>query len=149
VPGYEAPVYVGWAQTNRSALIRIPRFNPGVEKGVRAELRCPDPSCNPYLAINAMLAVALDGVDHHLKPSEPLNNVNVYELNAAERAEMGIDELPGSLNQALNELEKNEVLKNAMGPVMFEAFMRAKRSEWENYRIRVMDWEVAQYLETA
>ncbi|NPV85604.1 MAG: type I glutamate--ammonia ligase [Anaerolineae bacterium] len=148
VPGYEAPVYIGWAQINRSALIRIPRYTEGQHKAIRAELRCPDPSANPYLAFTAMLAAALDGIDNHLPVPEPLNNVNVYHLSAEELAERNIGQLPGSLREALLEFEKDTVVKDALGESICEAFLRAKWEEWENYRIRVMDWEVAHYLET-
>jgi len=148
VPGYEAPVYVGWAQRNRSALVRIPRYTPGQDKAVRAELRFPDPSCNPYLAFTAMLAAALDGIDKGTKLEDPLNNINIYHLTAEERKQMGIGELPGSLREALTELDKDEVIKEALGPVMYEAFVRAKWAEWDEYRMHVMDWEVERYLET-
>ncbi len=149
VPGYEAPVYVGWAQTNRSALIRIPRFQPGQNNAVRAELRCPDPSSNPYLAFAAILAAGLDGIEKGLIPAEPLNNVNVYELTKADRKRMKIKELPGSLEEALVELDKDKVVKESIGPVLYEAFVRSRQAEWEEYRIRVTDWEVEHYLETA
>ncbi|NTU75340.1 MAG: type I glutamate--ammonia ligase [Anaerolineaceae bacterium] len=147
VPGYEAPVYVGWAQINRSALIRIPRYTPGQDKAVRAELRCPDPSCNPYLAFTAMLAAGLDGVNRKLTPPKPLNNVNVYELTEVDRAAMGIDSLPGSLIDALAELDKDDVVKASLGDSVYEAFRRAKLAEYEEYRLRVTDWEVERYLE--
>lgn len=149
VPGYEAPVYVGWAQTNRSALIRIPQKIAGMSTAVRAELRCPDPSCNPYLAYLVMLASALDGIDNKVVPPEPFNNVNVYELTRQERKEMHIIELPASLREALFELEADTVLINALGRDIFEAFMRAKWAEWDDYRLNVMDWELARYLETS
>ncbi len=149
VPGYEAPVYVGWAQTNRSALIRIPQAIKGMSTAVRAELRCPDPSCNPYLAYSAMLSAALDGVEKGLKPAAPLNNVNVYDLTEAERKEMGILSLPGSLREALVELENDAVVKGSLGVTLYDAFMRAKWSEWEDYRLNVMDWELTRYLETS
>jgi glutamine synthetase len=149
VPGYEAPVYIGWAQINRSALIRLPRYTEGRDKAVRAELRCPDPSANPYLALTAMLAAALDGIDNNLEAPAPLNNVNVYHLTAEERAQMGIASLPGSLTEALHELAADEVMKDALGPVTYEAFHRAKWAEVEEYRMRVTDWEVERYLEVA
>jgi glutamine synthetase len=149
VPGYEAPVYVGWAQINRSALVRIPRYTPGRDKSTRAELRFPDPSANPYLAFAAMLSAALDGIDRKLTPPAPLNNVNVYHLTEEERAARGIDSLPGSLAEALREFEKDTVLQAALGPVITEAFLRAKWSEVEENRTRVTDWEVERYLETA
>jgi glutamine synthetase len=149
VPGYEAPVYVGWAQINRSALIRIPRHTPGQEKSTRAELRCPDPSANPYIAFTGMLAAALDGVDRQLECPPPLNNVNVYHMTPEERAANNVLELPGSLSEALRELEGNQVLKDALGPMIYDAFSRAKWSEVEENRMKVTDWEVERYLETA
>lgn len=149
VPGYEAPVYIGWATANRSALIRIPRYNEGRPKSVRAEMRFPDPSSNPYIAFAAMLAAGLDGVDNELTPPAPLNNINLYELTKSERSEMGVGELPGSLAEALTDLDKDETLKTALGPVMYEAFTRAKWAEWDDYRLHVTDFEVERYLETA
>ena len=149
VPGYEAPVYIGWAQINRSALIRIPRYTAGSDKSIRAELRCPDPACNPYLAFTVMLAAALDGIDQRLPCPEPLNNVNVYHLTAEERKARGIGELPGSLAEAMRELDGDQVLKDALGEVAYEGFQRAKWSEIEEARMRVTDWEVERYLETA
>lgn len=149
VPGYEAPVYVGWAQRNRSALVRIPRYNKGQEKAVRAELRCPDPSCNPYLAFSAILAAGLDGLNNNLKPAKPLNNINIYKLSEEERKAKGILSLPASLSEALGELDKDKVLTDALGPEIYTAFKRAKVEEAESYRIHVTDWEVEEYLETA
>jgi glutamine synthetase len=149
VPGYEAPVYIGWAQQNRSALIRIPRYNEGRSKSVRAELRFPDPSSNPYLAFAGMLAAALDGVDNNLTPPKPLNNVNLYHLDAEERKKLGVGELPGSLGDALTELSEDKVLVDALGESAYEAFMRAKTEEWDQYRLHVSDYEIERYLETA
>jgi glutamine synthetase len=149
VPGYEAPVYVGWAQINRSALIRIPRFTTGRDKAMRAELRFPDPSANPYLAFTVMLAAALDGIEKGLTPPQPLNNVNVYHLTEEERQERNIPELPGSLAEAMRELENDKVLTDAMGTVLYEAFCRAKWAEIEEYRMKVTDWELERYLEQA
>jgi len=149
VPGYEAPVYVGWAQINRSALIRIPRYTPGREKSLRAELRCPDPSANPYLALSVMLAAALDGIEKDTPLVEPLNDINVYHLTPEERAEKNIAELPGSLAEALNLLEDDPVIQDALGPVMYESFRRAKWAEVDEYRMKVTDWELERYLEIA
>jgi len=148
VPGYEAPVYVGWAQTNRSALIRIPRYTEGQYKAVRAELRCPDPSCNPYLAFAAMLGAALDGIDRQLPCPEPLNNINVYHLSTEERTQLGVSELPGSLIEALGELDRDPVIKDALGPTTYAQFRTAAMAEWEEYRLHVSDWELKRYLET-
>ena len=149
VPGYEAPVYVGWAQINRSALIRIPHYTQGRDQSVRAELRCPDPSANPYLALTVMLAAALDGIDHQLACPAPLNNVNVYHLTKEERQQLKIVELPGSLTEAIRALDADPVLKEALGPTVFEAFIRAKWAEIEEYRMKITDWEVERYLEQA
>lgn len=149
VPGYEAPVYVCWAQINRSAMIRIPAYTRGMEKGVRAELRFPDPSCNPYLAFAAMLAAGVDGIDHGLPCPEPVNQMNIYEMSGEELAALGITQLPGSLAEALAALEQDAVVRAALGPEIYEAFERAKRAEWDEYRTRVTDWEVGRYLELA
>ncbi len=148
VPGYEAPVYIGWAQQNRSALIRIPRYTEGRDKSVRAELRFPDPSSNPYLAFAVMLAAALDGIDNNMSAPKPLNNINLYHLDKEERAKLGVTELPGSLAESLGELEKDEVLKAALGETLYEAYMRAKWEEWDDYRLHVTDFEIEKYLET-
>jgi glutamine synthetase len=149
VPGYEAPAYIGWAQSNRSALIRIPRYTEGRDKSMRAELRFPDPSCNPYLAFTAMLAAALDGIDNKKTPAAPLNNVNLYELNREERTKMGVGELPGSLAEALTALEGDSVVTSALGGTIYEGYMRAKWEEWDEFRLRVTDYEIHRYLETA
>ncbi|MBC8335818.1 MAG: glutamine synthetase [Anaerolineales bacterium] len=149
VPGYEAPVYIGWAQTNRSALIRIPRHNEGRDKAVRAELRFPDPSANPYLAIATMLGAALDGIDNEMTVPAPMNNVNIYHLTPEELVEKGIESLPGSLAEAMRELENDDVVRNALGKETYEAFSRAKWAEIEEHRMKVSDWEVERYLETA
>lgn len=149
VPGYEAPVYVGWAQINRSALIRIPHYTPERDQSIRAELRCPDPSANPYLALLAMLAAAMDGIDRNIPLPAPLNNVNIYQLTPEDRRTMHIDELPGSLAEALRELDADGILKDALGPVIYEAFTRAKWAEVEEYRMKVTDWELERYLEIA
>lgn len=149
VPGYEAPVYIGWAQLNRSALIRIPYYSAGREKSVRAELRFPDPSSNPYLAFTVMLAAALDGIENELSCPAPLNNLNVYQLSEEERVEQNIEALPGSLTDALRELESDSVLRRALGDEIYQAFHRAKWAEIEEYRTRVTDWELERYLELA
>jgi len=149
VPGYEAPVYIGWAQINRSALIRIPRYSPGKKNTVRIELRCPDPSSNPYLAFNVMLAAALDSIDKGGECPEPLNDINVYELSAQERDALGVQMMPGSLIEAMRELEQDKVVIDAMGAELYQAFLTARKAEWEDYRIHVTDWELERYLETA
>ncbi len=149
VPGYEAPVYIGWAEINRSALIRIPHYSKDNIKTVRIELRFPDPSANPYLAFNAILAASLDGIESNLEIPSPLNNINVYDLTREERDAMGISMLPGSLIEAIDEFKKDQILTDALGPVLTQAFLNAKLAEWEEYRIKVTDWEIERYLERA
>lgn len=146
-PGYEAPVYICWGQVNRSALIRIPRYSPGREQSTRLELRCPDPSCNPYLAFAAMLWAGLDGIERELEPPPPVEE-NVYDFDDAKLRELDIATLPGTLRQAIDELEKDEVLQQALGEHAYQAFVRAKKAEWDEYRIQVTDWELDRYLET-
>jgi glutamine synthetase len=147
VPGYEAPAYICWAQINRSALIRIPRFSPGRESSTRAELRCPDPSCNPYLAFAVMLAAGLDGIDKGLEAPPPVNE-DVYDFNEDDLRERAIGVLPGTLGEALQALACDPVVRDALGEHVYRAFVRAKQAEWDDYRIRVTDWELERYLET-
>jgi len=149
VPGYEAPVYIGWAQVNRSALIRIPQPFVNKPDTVRLELRYPDPSSNPYLAFNAMLAAGLDGVDQSLACPKPLNQLNVYELSEEERRDLEIDMLPGSLYEALRAFEVDQVLQDALGDSLTDAFMKARQAEWEEFRTHVTDWEISRYLTSA
>jgi glutamine synthetase len=146
-PGYEAPVYVSWARTNRSVLIRVPSASPGREQTTRAELRCPDPAANPYLALAVMLAAGLDGIERTLRPPDPVEE-NVYHLGAQRLAELGITPLPGSLGEALEELAKDAVIRDALGPALYDPFVRVKTAEWDAYRINVSEWELDRYLET-
>ncbi len=146
VPGYEAPVYIVWARINRSALIRIPRYSPGRDQSTRAELRCPDPSCNPYLAFAVMLKAGIDGIKRKLVPPEPVEE-DVYEFEQPKLDERGISTLPGSLGEALEELKKDKVVQEALGSHTCALFLAAKKDEWDNYRIRVTEWEVKKYLE--
>jgi glutamine synthetase len=147
-PGYEAPVYICWAQLNRSALIRVPAHGAEREGATRVELRCPDPSANPYLAFAAMLAAGLDGIDRDLTPPPPVNE-DVYDFDDFALHERAIGTLPGTLSEALDELERDEVIQEALGPAITEAFLRAKRAEWDEYRIQVTNWELERYLELA
>ena len=149
VPGYEAPVYIGWAQVNRSALIRIPQPTSDEKNTVRLELRFPDPSSNPYLAFNAMLASGLDGIDSDLVCPDPLNQLNVYDLTPDTRQELGIEMLPGSLYEALHAFSADKVLQNALGESLTDAFTKARQAEWDEFRTRVTDWELSRYLKTA
>jgi glutamine synthetase len=147
VPGYEAPAYICWAQINRSALIRIPRYSPGRESSTRAELRFPDPSCNPYLAFAVMLAAGLDGIEQGLAAPPPVNE-DVYDFDEDDLRERSIGVLPGTLGEALQVLSSDQVIRDALGEHVYEAFIRAKRAEWDDYRIRVTEWELERYLET-
>jgi glutamine synthetase len=141
VTGYEAPVYISWARINRSALIRVPRASRS--ESTRLELRCPDPSCNPYLAFAVMLAAGLDGIRREL-PVPEATEENIYLLDKPHALQQAV--LPGSLNQALNALEEDEVIREALGAHTHEAFINAKRLEWEDYRLEVTDWELRKYL---
>jgi glutamine synthetase len=146
VPGYEAPVYIGWARINRSALVRIPQISRGQLDSTRIELRCPDGSSNPYLAFAAMLAAGLDGLDRKLPLPDPVEE-NLYHLDEAKLQSRKIRQLPGSLAEALDELAADEVIRDALGDHVFERFVEAKREEWDEYRMQVSGWETARYLE--
>jgi glutamine synthetase len=146
VPGYEAPVYIGWARINRSALIRIPQHSKGQVNSVRIELRCADPSSNPYLAFACMLAAGLDGIERKLTPPDPVEE-NLYHLDAAKLESRKIRQLPGTLREALDELSRDEVIRDALGEHIFERFVEAKTEEWDEYRMQVSAWEVERYLE--
>ncbi len=141
-PGYEAPTNIAWSASNRSAMIRIPARR-GV--GTRAELRMPDPSTNPYLALAVMLAAGLDGIKKGLTPPPPIQR-NIFEMSVRERRRHKIKELPGTLREALDALEKDEVIKEALGEHIYRHFLKAKRLEWEDYRITVHQWELDRYL---
>ncbi|HEX4561637.1 MAG TPA: type I glutamate--ammonia ligase, partial [Gemmatimonadales bacterium] len=142
VPGYEAPVNVAWSMRNRSPLIRIPDRRG---TGTRCELRMPDPSANPYLALAVQLAAGLDGVERKLTPPDPVNK-NIFEMSHRERRKYRIDELPRDLHQALECLEKDELIRAALGKHIYERFLEAKREEWEEYIGTVSDWELQRYL---
>lgn len=146
-PGYEAPVYVCWAQRNRSALIRVPRYSPGREQSTRVELRFPDPSACPYLAFAVMLEAGLAGIEAGMTPPEPVDD-DVFHWSEEERIANGVDVLPGTLEEALDELEQDDVLKAALGEHIFDAYVRAKRAEWDEFRIHVSQWEIDRYLST-
>lgn len=146
-PGYEAPVYISWAQINRSALIRIPRYSPGREASTRVELRFPDPSCNPYLAFAAMLRAGLDGIERELEAPEPVNE-DLFHFTALDLEERGIGTLPGTLGEALGALEADDVVRDALGEHIAPWYLLAKRAEWDEYRIRVSEWEIERYLNT-
>ena len=145
VPGYEAPVYVAWSQRNRSALIRIPLYKPGAEQATRAEIRCPDPACNPYLTFAALLHAGLEGIEKGYELEEPMDS-NLYHLSASERDERGIVALPETLGEAITELSQSELVRNALGPHIFDRYVELKRKEWDEYRVQLSQWEMDKYL---
>lgn len=146
VPGYEAPCYICWGRINRSALIRIPSSSPDKKTvAARAELRCPDPYCNPYLALTVMLAAGLDGIKKKMKIPKPVEE-NVYQLNHVELKNKEIETLPTSLDNALIHLSQDKVIKDALGPVIFNNFMKVKKQEVKKSLLEVTPWEIRQYL---
>ena len=142
VPGYEAPVYISWGRTNRSALVRVPRVSTGRSSATRVELRCPDPSCNPYLAFAVMLAAGLDGMRRKLS----LRDAAEEDLFHVDPRTRGFELLPSSLGTALDALRSDEVVQAALGPHVYERFVDAKQQEWDSYRAYVSQWEVDRYL---
>lgn len=145
IPGYEAPVYVTWAKRNRADLVRIPEYKPGKEKSTRIEFRSPDPACNPYLAFSVMLAAGLKGIEDHLEPPPPVEE-NVFEMTEAERRGRGINTLPANLWEAIEITSKSDLVRQALGEHVFNAFIGNKTIEWDNYRSQVTDWELKRYL---
>ncbi|NJE86081.1 type I glutamate--ammonia ligase [Thermococcus sp. CX2] len=153
VPGYEAPVYISWGYRNRSALIRVPAF---WGNGARIEYRCPDPSANPYFAFAAILTAGLDGIKHKTEPSAYVEE-NVYEMSEAKRSKLGIETLPESLGEALEELKKDRIVREALGDA-YKNFIRYKEREWEDYisylearelpleTKKVTEWELERYF---
>ncbi len=146
VPGYEAPVYLCWGHTNRSALIRIPRYSKGKSQSTRCEIRCPDPSCNLYLSFAVMLKAGLEGIKNNLEPP-PSVEENLYDFDDGKIEEKKIDTLPDSLRLALNALKKDSVVADALGSVTHEKYLEAKKKEWDSYRLQVTPWEIERYLE--
>jgi glutamine synthetase len=142
VPGYEAPVYISWGRTNRSALIRIPRTHRNRPQSTRCELRCPDPSANPYLAFAVMLAAGLDGIERKLEPPMPAEE----DLYHVDNVRAGLEMLPNSLGQALDALKEDEVIQDALGLHVYERFIEAKSQEWNEYSLYVSQWELDRYL---
>lgn len=142
ISGYEAPVYIAWSGKNRSPLVRIPGKRGN---STRLELRSPDPAANPYLAEAVMLAAGLDGIKNKIEPP-PACNRNLYEMTAAERKGLGIDCLPGSLREAINELLKDEVIVDALGEHVTRCFTEAKEKEYASFSSSITPWEIDQYL---
>jgi glutamine synthetase len=145
VPGYEAPVYISWARRNRSALVRVPMYKPGKEAATRCEYRAPDPACNPYLAFAVMLAAGLKGIEGNYPLPEPVE-VDIYHLSESERVRLGIAELPGSLYEAIQEVENSALVKEALGEHIFTKFLENKKIEWDRFRTHVSQYEIERYL---
>ncbi|MGH7550570.1 MAG: glutamine synthetase family protein [Gemmatimonadota bacterium] len=146
VPGFEAPIYLSWANANRSALIRVPNIKPGKEKSTRIELRMPDPACNPYLAFACMLMAGLAGIENELEPPDPVENVNIYEMGEDERRELAIESLPEDLGHAIQLASESELVRETLGDHVFEQFVRNKRVIWSEARAWVSRHEVEYYL---
>lgn len=145
VPGYEAPVYISWAQRNRSTLIRVPMYKPGKAEATRIEFRCPDPACNPYLAFAVMLAAGLKGIEEGYELPAPIEE-DIFEMTPAEREAKGIEALPGNLGEAIQYTEGSDFVREALGDHIFEKFIANKKIEWDDYRIHVSEYELKKYL---
>ncbi|MDX1621266.1 MAG: glutamine synthetase family protein [Nitriliruptorales bacterium] len=145
VPGYEAPVYVSWGSSNRSALIRIPMHKPRKGQSTRIEYRAPDPACNPYLAFSVLLAAGLKGIEENYELPEESSD-NIYELSPVERAAADIAQLPENLGEALSTMERSELVAEALGEHLFEYFLMNKRREWSDYTAHVTGFELERYL---
>ena len=142
VPGYEAPTYIVWSASNRSCLVRIPAARG---MGTRVELRCPDPTCNPYLEMALCLAAGLDGIKNKIVPA-PAVDYNVFDLSNEELEEKGIDCLPGSLEEAVKASEADPFVKETVGEHVFNAYTEGKKAEWDEYRTKVSQWEIDRYM---
>lgn len=142
VPGYEAPVYIAWSATNRSPLIRIPAARG---KGTRIELRCPDPSANPYLALAVCLRAGLDGIVNRIMPPDSVD-CNIFRMTDEEKEASGIEEIPGTLIEAVYNMEADDFIKDVLGEHAYRKYIKAKKEEWFRYRMQVTDWEVNEYL---
>lgn len=147
VSGFEAPVFITWAARNRSALIRIPRWFEGKPKAARIELRCPDPSANPYLAFAVMLEAGLDGIKNNLTPSQPVEE-DVYHLNSDCLRDKHIEILPGSLFEAIKYLENSSLVKEVFGEELFRKYVDIKQKEWDDFKSEVTFWEIEKYSGT-
>ena len=147
VSGFEAPVYVTWAAMNRSALLRVPKWFKAKPQAARIELRCPDPTCNPYLAFAVMLRAGLDGIKNNLQPPEPVEE-NIYELDSESLSQKNIDLLPTSLAESLDALKNDKVLQETLGKHLFERYLDVKTQEWDEFKKQVTNWEIETYLDT-
>ncbi|MCD5390926.1 glutamine synthetase family protein [candidate division NPL-UPA2 bacterium] len=145
VPGFEAPVYISWDQRNRTALIRVPLDKPGKEEAMRAELRCPDPACNPYLAFAVMLAAGLEGIEKGYKCPDPVEP-NIYKMEASEKKDIGLEALPVNLFEAISEAERSELVRRTLGDHVFTRFIYNKKNEWNEDRVQVTSHEIKRYF---
>ncbi len=146
VSGFEAPVYITWAAMNRSALVRVPKWFRQKKEAARIELRCPDPCCNPYLAFAVMLQAGMDGIKNNLTPAEPVEE-NVYQLDGESLAKKNIRVLPTSLQEALDELKKDKLIRDVLGEHLFEKYLDIKTKECDEFRKQVTNWEIETYLD--
>jgi glutamine synthetase len=148
VPGFEAPINVCWSRRNRSALVRVPLYmkGEGHAKAKRIEYRAADPACNPYLALAAQLAAGLDGIKNRIEPGDPVDH-DVYELSDVEKAAQGIGRLPTTLDRALEALEADSVVREALGERLVRSFISLKEAEWNQYCLQLTPWEVVKYLD--
>ena len=144
VPGYEAPVYTAWAHCNRSPLIRVPDVGNRPD-AARVEIRCPDPAGNPYLQFAVLCCTGLEGIKQGTDPGKRTER-NVYEMSYLERRELGIESLPETFDHALRAFEDSDLMREILGDVVFENFLKVKRSEWDKYRTHVTQWEIDRYL---
>jgi len=146
-PGYEAPAYICWARKNRSALIRVPQVLDDKPQATRLELRCPDPSANPYLVFAAMLKSGLDGIKNKMSCPNPVEE-DVYSFDNVKLKKYYINQLPASLDEALLEMAKSNLVRELLGEYTFQRYLETKKEEWNSFRIAVTDWEKNRYLET-
>jgi glutamine synthetase len=145
VPGYEAPVYVSWARRNRSTLVRVPMYKPGREAATRLEYRSPDPACNPYLTFAVMLAAGLEGIEQKYPLPEPVEE-DIYQMSREKRKQLNIRALPGSLVEAIQEVEQSDLVRRALGDHVFNKFVENKKVERNMYRRHVSKYEIDKYL---
>ena len=142
VPGYEAPVHIAWSAKNRSPLIRVPAAKG---ESTRIELRSPDPSANPYLAFAVCLRAGLEGIKEKIDPPCSVN-CNIYEMTKEQKNKFGIEEIPGTLTEAIEALEKDSLIREVLGEHVFQKYLEAKKAEWQSYRSQVSEWELQRYL---
>ncbi|MCL5987859.1 MAG: glutamine synthetase, partial [Candidatus Thermoplasmatota archaeon] len=142
IPGYEAPVYISWANRNRTALIRVPA-GKGMRK--RIELRCPDPAGNPYLQFATVVGLGMRGIKENLELSDPVEK-NIFHMSDGEMSRAGIKSMPGSLGEALQNLSQSKIMKEILGDHVYNNFLTVKQREWDEFRCYVTEWELKRYL---